>query len=214
MHTDDLIAALVNDHRPVDRGAINRAMLVATAAAFLWALVAVIGTIGLRPDWATALGSGAFDVKALFVLSTLILAGIAVRRLAAPIADGRGLLIPLAVPAAVVWVVAARDMGAMPTAEWPTYLMGTTWYFCLILVPAFAVLPYLLITTVCRRRGAPTDLASFGAATGVLSGAIVASVYAFHCFDDAAGFVACWYVAALVLSAALGALAAPYVARW
>jgi hypothetical protein len=61
---------------------------------------------------------------------------------------------------------------------------------------------------------APTRPALAGAAAGALAGGVGGAVYALHCMELAAPFLAVWYVAGIVLPVVLGALLGPRLLRW
>jgi len=48
----------------------------------------------------------------------------------------------------------------------------------------------------------------------LLAGSIGALIYALHCTEMAAPFLATWYVAGMLLPAAAGALLGPRLLRW
>jgi hypothetical protein len=56
---------------------------------------------------------------------------------------------------------------------------------------------------------APTRLARAGAAAGLLAGAIAESIYALHCPEMAAPFLAVFYVGAMSIPVLVGLVAAP-----
>jgi hypothetical protein len=64
------------------------------------------------------------------------------------------------------------------------------------------------------RQLAPTRLTLAGALAGLFAGGAGAFVYAFHCPETAAPFVALWYSAGILLTAGLGALLGPRLLRW
>ena len=61
---------------------------------------------------------------------------------------------------------------------------------------------------------APTRLALAGAAAGLLAGAGGALIYALHCPEMAAPFLAIWYLLGMLIPTAVGALLGPRLLRW
>jgi hypothetical protein len=53
-----------------------------------------------------------------------------------------------------------------------------------------------------------------GLAAGLTSGGLAATMYALHCPEWAASFVATWYALGILASGALGAVAGRRVLRW
>ena len=74
--------------------------------------------------------------------------------------------------------------------------------------------PVLVAALAALRSLAPTHLASAGAAAGALAGGAGAAVYALHCPEVGAPFLAVWYVAGIALSTLLGTLLGPRWLRW
>ncbi|HSV58580.1 MAG TPA: NrsF family protein, partial [Variovorax sp.] len=61
---------------------------------------------------------------------------------------------------------------------------------------------------------APTRPALAGAAAGIMAGGAGATVYALHCPELAAPFLAVWYVAGMLIPVVAGALIGPRLLRW
>ena len=61
---------------------------------------------------------------------------------------------------------------------------------------------------------APTRLSLAGAAAGLLAGGVGAAIYALHCDEMGAPFLALWYVLGMLMPATLGALIGRHVLRW
>ena len=74
-------------------------------------------------------------------------------------------------------------------------------------MPMFAALLWAL------KGLAPTRPALAGAAAGALAGGAGAMVYALHCPELAAPYIAVWYVAGIALPVVAGALIAPRLLR-
>jgi hypothetical protein len=64
------------------------------------------------------------------------------------------------------------------------------------------------------RSLAPTRLTLSGAALGALSGGLGAMAYAMYCPVDSVAFVTTWYVVAIAICAALGAVIGSRLLRW
>lgn len=91
--------------------------------------------------------------------------------------------------------------------------MGGGFPWCLVLVPVLAAPTAALLIWLVRGL-APTRLMATGAAIGALSGGIGAMAYSMYCPTDSVAFVTTWYVAAIALCAALGALIGAKLLRW
>ena len=80
--------------------------------------------------------------------------------------------------------------------------------------PAFLAIVAAVVALRGKARLAPTRLTLAGALAGLFAGGMGAFVYAFHCPETAAPFVALWYSAGILLTTALGALLGPRLLRW
>jgi hypothetical protein len=135
------------------------------------------------------------------------------RRLARP---GLGLghsLALLALPPVVLWALAALVLGQAAPAERMALVLGSTWRSCPFNIAALSV-PALAALFWALRGAAPTRLAWAGAGAGLLAGALGTLVYALHCPEMAAPFLAVWYLAGMALPTALGAFLGPRLLRW
>jgi hypothetical protein len=61
---------------------------------------------------------------------------------------------------------------------------------------------------------APTRLVLAGASAGLLAGAVGTLVYALHCPEMDAPFLATWYLLGMLIPTATGALIGPRMLRW
>jgi hypothetical protein len=91
--------------------------------------------------------------------------------------------------------------------------MGQTWRVCIQNIGLMAM-PVFVAALVALRTMAPTRPAWAGAAAGALAGSAGAAVYALHCPELTAPFLAVWYVGGIALPTAVGALIGPRVLRW
>lgn len=213
MRTDELIAVLAAD-RAADRAAPGGravvAAVLAAGAAASFALM-VLG-LGLRADLAQAARP---IVAAKTVLPALLAAGAAAvaLRLGRPTGragrPGRALL---AVPAATLALMAAT-LATEPRDAWAALTFGTTWVYCVALIPALALPPLAAFLWVLR-RGAPMAPRLAGMAAGLAAGACAAAVYSLHCFEDSPLFFGTWYTAGIALSALAGRAAGARLLRW
>jgi hypothetical protein len=213
MRTEELIAQLAGQMRPVPRHAAVRRLCIVLAVGALASLLALLVGPGLRPDFVAASRTAPFWMKWVFTLS-LVWAGVAVvRRLGDP--DGKvGLLwLALATPFAVVAMMAAGELLAAPETQRLGLVVGHTAPRCFAAIIGLAA-PVFIGCIWTFRRLAPTRLRLAGAAAGLLSGAAGAAVYAFACPETSAAFMISWYSAGIAAAGALGALAGPRLLRW
>ena len=202
MKTDELIHLLAADDRPVQRTAIEQRFAVASAVGIAGAGGLMLALFGLRPDLLAILALPMFWGKLMFA-AALARPGMALGRAA----------LGLAVPPLVLWAMALVALSQVSAAERMPLVLGSTWRTCpfniaLLSVPAFVAGFWAL------KGAAPTRLAWAGAAAGLLAGALGALVYALHCPEMAAPFLAVWYLAGMAMPTALGAVLGPRLLRW
>jgi hypothetical protein len=92
-------------------------------------------------------------------------------------------------------------------------VMGQTWGACSRTIFILS-LPVLIGVFLSLRQLAPTRLVAAGAVAGILAGALGTFVYAFHCFESAAPFIAIWYTLGMAAVGALGGLLGRWALRW
>jgi hypothetical protein len=209
MKTDDFIARLVHDARVLRRGPRHGVFYACIAVGLALAALAVAFFLGVRPDapqavWAIALKS-AYALAAIAVLFPLL------SRLLEP-ATGLG------VHARPVFLFAAISvMAALASLyvdqSWHGLRLEAGFPECLRRVPLLAT-PTAVLLFLSARSYAPTRLALAGAAIGALSAAVAILAYAWFCSIDSMAYVGVWYLAAIGVSAALGAVVGPWALRW
>ena len=213
MKTDALIAMLARGNDGVAPHAVERRLAAAAAAGMALALLAVLATLGPRPDLTEATRLPMFWWKLFVPVSVGALAFAAARRLASPGRRAGAAAGLAAALLALLWVVAGADVASTPAASRSTLLFGHSALPCVALI-ALLSLPLLAALFAAMRSLAPTRLPAAGAAAGALAGGIAAAAYALHCDEMTVPFVAVWYVLGIAIPAVLGALLAPRWLRW
>ena len=213
MKTDDLIAALSADLDPVPKRAVfGRLALGLAIGAALSAAVMVLW-LGVRADLMHAMMTGPFWMKFAYALAVAVLGFGLIDRLARPGVEG-GVFGPMIlVPLAVMIALALYQLSGASHAARMAMMMGGSAQVCarnivLLSLPIFGGLFWAL------RALGPTRLTLAGAIAGVVAGAAGTVVYAMHCNETAAPFVAIWYTLGIVAMGALGALLGRLMLRW
>lgn len=212
MKTDDLIQAIAEDATPRSlhpqrRLALALAGAVAAAAILFWLL------LGPRGNAVASLAEPRFVLKFVVTLGLAATAVGLVRRLVRPgAAPGLWRSALLLAPGLLV-IGIAGELLALPADGWLAALVGRNARICLTYIPLMGLAPLGLIL-LALRSGAPTRPAVAGAVAGLIAGGISAAFYASHCPDDSPLFVATWYVLAIGLLTALGALLGRHLLRW
>lgn len=212
MKTDDLIRALAAD-RTSSPPAPGRALAMAAIVGFAVSVVPFLIWIGLRPNLSAVMMSWPFMLKPIEMILLVAAAAALVLRLAKPGLSPRpALLVAAAAPAIMIAALAAELM-MVPRSEWLVRFAGVHWYICVMNMVLLA-LPMIAAILFALRYGAPTQPMLAGAAAGLLSGALSATLYISHCPDDSPIFVAAWFSLAIAISTCIGAVAGARVLRW
>lgn len=212
MKTDDLIRAIAADATPPAAAPGSR-LALAFPVAVLAAGTLFMLLLGPRGNALASLESLRFVLKFAVTLSLAVMAAGLVLRLVRPgmpagLWRGAILFSP-----GLLLVGVAAEMLALPRESWMTALIGVNARTCLTYIPLMGLVPLGLIL-LALRSGAPTRPALAGAVAGLLAGGLSAAFYAVHCPDDSPLFLATWYVIAIALLAALGALIGSRLLRW
>jgi len=213
MKTDALIAMLARGPIAASGPGPVPRLALAAAAGLLIAAVAMVAALGLRSDLATAAMLPMFWLKLALPLVVVAASLAASSRLARPgdTAIGAGVVIAAAVLA--VWAMAARDLSVVPAGARIAAVVGQSAGSCVAGIATLS-LPLMAALLLAMRELAPTRPVLAGAAAGALAGGGAAGVYALHCTEMAAPFLATWYVLGMAIPAAAGAWLGPRLLRW
>ncbi|AGU49974.1 hypothetical protein VAPA_1c28790 [Variovorax paradoxus B4] len=213
MKTDDLVAMLATGATAAPRRAAGRRLALALFAGLPLSFAILFTEYGLRRDLVQAMFWPMFWVKVLFPLCIAAAAFVMVQRLARPGVPVRRAWIGIAVPVLAVWVMAALAWFNAPAEERMPLLMGESWRVCALSIGLMA-LPVFAAALLALKGLAPTRPALAGAAAGGLAGGVGAAVYALHCMELTAPFLAVWYVSGIALPVLVGAVLGPRLLRW
>ncbi|WP_438998404.1 NrsF family protein [Variovorax beijingensis] len=213
MKTDDLVAMLATGATAAPRRAAGRRLALALLAGLPLSFAILFTEYGLRRDLVQAMFWPMFWVKVLFPLCIAAAAFAVAQRLARPGVRVRSAWIGIAVPVLAVWVMAALAWFNAPAEERMPLLMGESWRVCALSIGLMA-LPVFAAALLALKGLAPTRPAMAGAAAGALAGGVGAAVYALHCMELTAPFLAVWYVSGIALPVLMGAVLGPRLLRW
>ncbi|MGM4906650.1 NrsF family protein [Tardiphaga sp. 866_E4_N2_1] len=212
MDTDRLIETLAadNDQRP-------RSVSTQLAMALLVTLPVVAAmllvTLGIRPDFMSAMRNPFFDTKFLVTLALAIPAIVISVHLSRPEASlGRWIWLLLLSPFILI-VALIVEMTMPQRAPMMVRIIGRNSSLCSAAITLLS-LPILGGAMIALRHGAPSRPAVAGALAGLMSAGLGATFYAAHCADDSPLFVATWYTLAALVVAALGAAIGSKVLRY
>jgi len=213
MKTDALIEHLSESVAPVRTGAALRAITIGLAAGCAVSFAIMVAWLGIRPDLMIAMGTMAYWMKFFYTLLFAVAGLWTLERLSRPGAATRAQMILEALPFAVLAAWSAMRLMMAPADTRMPMLMGSShqvcpWRIVILALPIFVGVFWSL------RRLAPTRPWISGAAAGLLAGAAGAFIYAFHCDESAAAFVALWYSIGITAVGALGAVVGRLLLRW
>jgi hypothetical protein len=213
MDTDRLVAMLARDAEPVARGASGRRFAAALLAGGVAAVVLMLALLGLRPDLREAVDDAMFWVK-LGVPTLLLVSGFAAcTRLGQPGSRLGSAAAVLLLPIAAIWLLAALALASAPPSARVALVLGDSSAACVVSIAMLAA-PTFIAAFWAMKGLAPTRPALAGAFSGLLAGAAGALVYALHCPEMAAPFIATWYLLGIAGPAIVGALLGPALLRW
>jgi len=211
MKTDQLIDMLANNVEPMQRPAWARRMAATLALGLIAAAVLVIVVVHIRPDIGTSMTAvlmkAAFSALAAAVMLPLVM------RLMRPGAPLGWRVAAVFVFLGICVLTTAIALLGQPTTARMHAWTGGYFPWCIVAIPLFAA-PTAAALVWLMRGLAPTRLTLTGAAIGALSGGIGAMAYAMYCPVDSVAFVTTWYVVAIAICAAAGALLGSRLLRW
>lgn len=212
MKTDDLIAAMAADARSTEMP-IGRTLSLALAAGGTVAALVFFLDVGPRADLAWAFSSPRFLFKLALTVSLLVSALGLVWHLARPGAVPIAWVIALAAVPALLAAGVITELIVIPPPLWESQIFSMNWRVCMWLIPLLSAAP-LVAVMLALRHGATTHPVFAGAAAGLLSAGIGASLYATHCQSDSPLFVAVWYLVSTMAVTVVGAALGARFLRW
>lgn len=213
MRTDDLITGLALDLPPTRRGRLELRLLMFMLAASAAVMMAVLWWLGLRPDLAAAVAGPTFWAKAAYTVALCGTGFWLLDRLGRPGRSARGPLVLLALILGVAASSAAIELATAAPVDRIGMIMGVSARVCPtnILILGALTAPFIFFAA---RRFAPVRPGAAGAAAGLLSAGLAATVYGLHCPEYTAAFVAVWYTLGIALAVGAGALIGKVALRW
>ena len=213
MKTDDLTALLASQAGPIDRTVMARRYAWAIGIAAFGAFILMLARFGTRPDLASVVGTPLFWIKLAFPAVVAVGAFLVTVRLSRPGMRVEKRWTILAIPMAAVGIAALWTLGFAPASERLGMLLGQSWRTCALNIISLAMPGFLALFWAVKGM-APTRLRAAGAAAGLLAGAVATIAYCLHCPEMEVAFWAVWYVAGMLVPAAVGALLGPWLLRW
>lgn len=213
MKTDRLIDMLASGATPVPAHAALHRMALALLFGLPMAVLIVALGYGFRSDLPQMGSVPMFWMKAGLPLMVAASGFVAATRLGRPGVRVRSISLGFVVPLAFAWLLGATVWWTAPALERGELLWGQTWRSCAFSIGLIA-LPAFIAALAALRSLAPTRPAAAGAAAGAFSGGLGAAVYALHCPELGAPFIAVWYVLGIGIPVLAGMIAGRWMFRW
>ncbi len=212
MDTEHLIQTLAADNGS-HTAPVGQTLAMALLVALPVVAAMLLATLGIRPDFMSAIHNPFFDLKFVVTLTLALPAILISLHLSRPEASLRGWFWLLLLSPLILALAIASEMMVPQRLPMLTRLIGRSSMYCLSAVPVLSM-PILAATLIALRRGAPARPAVAGALAGLLSAGLAATIYAAHCTDDSPLFVATWYTLAIALVTAIGAVVGARILRY
>jgi hypothetical protein len=213
MQTAELIARLSEEAKPADRLAPLKTLSAFLLAGMLVSFALMWAWLGIRPDLAAAAATTAYWMKFGYALLVSAMAFWLTERLGRPGTPARLPAYGLAIAFLLMAALAVVQLATAPAYARHGLVMGASANVCTPRIVALS-LPILAAAGFALRRFAPTRLILAGAAAGLLAGAAGTWIYAFHCNESAAPFVAVWYTLGMAAAGAVGGASGKWLLRW
>ncbi|HEY4043047.1 MAG TPA: DUF1109 domain-containing protein [Rhodopila sp.] len=212
MKTDNLVALLAQDLAPVRPLFVLRTLMLGLIGGIAVSAMIMLAWLGPRPDMHQAAMTAPFWIKFAYTL-VLTIVGFRVVERQARAGSKAVAALWLGVLAVVAMIGLALVQLVPPDAPRHALIMGRSANVCARNIFVLS-LPIFLGLLWAMRQLAPTRPILAGVCAGLLAGAAGASIYAFHCNESAAPFVAIWYTLGIAAAGLLGAATGRWVLRW
>jgi hypothetical protein len=211
--SDALIQRLSDNLKPAPAGQVLRRLLLALGVSAIVALLGMLVMIGPRPDMMDALGTAMFWIKLAYTGAIGLVGVWAVERLSRPGLNAGARLVWIALPLAAMGLMALGRLLTTAPELRRALVMGASADVCPWRIMATSA-PIFLGLVWAMRGLAPTRPGIAGAVAGLAAGGLGAAIYALHCPETAAPFVAIWYSLGILGAGAIGWLTGPRLLRW
>jgi hypothetical protein len=211
--TRELIDEMTRDLGAAPRRMVERRLAIGGGAGLLVSFAAMVVWLGVRPDLQEAIGTVWFWLKFAYTfLLGCCLAG-AVMQLSRPGSPATRPVVWALLVFATIASLAMAQLAWTDSASSISLVVGNSASKCPWII-IFLSLPILGGLVWAVQGLAPTRLAATGFAIGLMSGAVAAFIYSFHCDETAVPFLAIWYTLGIVAAGLIGAVVGSSALRW
>lgn len=213
MKTDELIASMATNLRPVSAAAPAWRIAGGLMAGAVVALAGIMAVAG--PPFAHILATGisTFTVKLTYTIAMTLLAAVLLLGVGRPGRRQGWRYAWLLLPPLVIGAAAAMEFAGAPADARLGLLFTSSWQTCLASISLMS-LPIFVGLLWAFKKLAPTQLHLAGGLAGLCAGAAASVVYALYCPETAATFLISWYTLGMVIAATAGATVGARLLRW
>ena len=213
MKTGSLIDLLATGAGPAQRHPVARRFGVAVAFGATGGLAILLSMLGINPALREFLHLPGFWIKMTFAALLTISGLVASVRLARPGVAVGNVRWLAAITLAALWMLALVVLANAEPGARVQLVLGNSWSVCPFRIALLSA-PMLAAGIWAMRGLAPTNQTLAGAALGLFSGALGASIYGLHCPELAPPFLAIWYVVGILMPTLLGSALGRPLLRW
>lgn len=210
--TDDLIAKLAADAKPVGSHAMHRLFLRYATGGLAIGLGIMLVFLGIRHDLLLAMTTAAYWIKFSYAVLLLILLIPALLTLSRPVRAGLH-WVPLAALLIFLAGAALIQLSNAPPEQAEILIWGQTALVCPWLI-VLTSLPTLAFLLAAMRRLAPANSTLAGLVAGIVSGAVGVLIYSLHCPESGIPFIAIWYTLGIATMGLLGMIGGRIFLHW
>jgi len=213
MKTRDLVSRLADELIPIAPNAVAKRIGQALVQGLSASTILLVALYGVRGDMPAMLATPLFWIKLMFPLAVIVPALKLAERLGQPGVPTKRAWMTALLPILTLWVAAAIILLFTPRGYRLQLMLGSTWKVSTLNIILLS-LPPLGAAMKSMKGLAPPHPASAGAGVGLLAGAEGVLVYTLYGVEMSVPFWGIWYVLAIGITAAIGALLGARFLDW
>jgi hypothetical protein len=213
MKTRDLVSRLADDLVPIEPNAVAKRIGRALIQGLTTSTLVLVALYGVRGNMPAMMATPLFWIKLMFPLAVIVPALTLAEQLGQPGASTKRAWMTVLLPILTLWAVVAVILVFTPRGYRLQLMLGSTWRVCTLNIVLLS-LPPLGAAMKAMHGLAPPHLALAGAGVGLLAGAEGVLVYTLYGVEMSVPFWGIWYVLAIGITTAIGAVLGPRLLRW
>jgi len=213
MKTRDLVSRLADDLVPIEPNAVAKRIGRALMQGLTTSTLLLVALYDIRGDMPARLATPLFWIKLVFPLAVIVPALRLAQQLGQPGVSTKRAWMKVLLPILTLWVATAIILVFTPRGYRLQLMLGSTWKLSTLNIVLLS-LPPLGVAMKAMHGLAPPNLAWAGAGVGLLAGAEGVLVYTLYGVEMSVPFWGVWYVLAIGITTAIGALLGPRLLDW